>query len=168
MAALRPQKRRMTAKAAAELYDISERTIRNIVAQPRSDYRAEQKARREAIRVAHDDEGLTWPEVAKRFKISEITATQLGKRARKERAEERAKEGLSPEKLKATWAETKRHEGLARRKRVAGLHMEGFTYKQIAAELGLAESSIGAIVWRARKEGLMPPAKPAKKKLANE
>lgn len=54
----------------------------------REQYLADQARRREQIRSAHYDDGLTWREVGAIFKIDKSTARQLAMRARREREEE--------------------------------------------------------------------------------
>lgn len=81
-------KRPVSAKAAAEAYGVSERTIRRWSSQTREDWIDEQAATREAIRAYHDDDGHTWPETAKHFGMSTDAARRRTYRARKERAAE--------------------------------------------------------------------------------
>jgi transposase len=88
MTALKPRKRRITAKEAAEEIGVSARTIRNYMAQTRDEWIADQAARREAIRRRHDADGLNWQQVADEYGIDRSTAIRLGYRARKERAAE--------------------------------------------------------------------------------
>ncbi|PLS29894.1 replication protein RepB [Bifidobacterium margollesii] len=95
MTALETKKRRrVTAKEAAERLGVSERTIRNLVAVPRQDWLDEQATMREAVRAYHDDEGHTWPQTAEHFGLSIGAARLRAYRARKERAEERARREL--------------------------------------------------------------------------
>ncbi len=84
-------KRRTTAAEAAKLHGISERHVVRLVAQPRDEWLSEQAARREHIRAYHDDEGHSWSETARYFKVTVDTVQRLGYRARKERAAEREK-----------------------------------------------------------------------------
>ena len=86
------QKRRMTAREGAEKLGISQRQVRNLVAQTREDWIAEKAREREAIRVYHDEGGHSWPETGKHFGLSEDTVKQRAYRARKERAAEREAE----------------------------------------------------------------------------
>lgn len=102
MTAQRSEKRRVSAKEAAQRLGISERTVRNLVAQPRDEWITEQAARRERIRAYHDDEGHSWSETARHFGVTIDTVKPLGYRARKERAAEReaaeraAREAIAP------------------------------------------------------------------------
>ena len=85
MTARRQEKRRVTARDAAEALGISERRVRGLVAQNRDEWLAEQAERRERIRAYHDDEGHSWSETARHFGVTHDTAKKLGYRARKER-----------------------------------------------------------------------------------
>lgn len=93
MAALEQRKRKMTAKDAARLLGRSERSVRDLVAQPRAEWLAEQAQRRLAILETYEaSEETTWEDVGRRFGIDRMTAYQLGSRARREReAAEREK-----------------------------------------------------------------------------
>lgn len=77
-----------TAKEAAALVGVSERTARRWTSIPRDEWLAQKAAEREQIRAYHDDEGHSWPETADYFGLSIYTVQERGKRARKERAEE--------------------------------------------------------------------------------
>ncbi|HFT0518844.1 TPA: hypothetical protein ACH1ST_004646, partial [Salmonella enterica] len=59
------KKRRVTAAEGARITGLSERHVVRLVAQERSEWLAEQAARRERIRAYHDDEGHSWPQTAK-------------------------------------------------------------------------------------------------------
>lgn len=80
----------MTAREAAQVLGISERTVRSLVAQNRDEWIAEQAARRERIRAFHDDEGHSWSETARHFGVSHDNVKKLAYRARKERAAEQS------------------------------------------------------------------------------
>ena len=84
------KKRPMTAREAAELFDVSPRTIRSWHAMKREDWIDEQAATREAVRAYHDDEHHTWPQTAEHFGMSQGAVRQRCYRARKERAAEAA------------------------------------------------------------------------------
>lgn len=89
------KKRPMTAREAAELFNVHPRTIQSWVAMEREDWIDEQAATREAVRAYHDDEGHTWPQTAEHFNMSQGAVRQRCYRARKERAaeaEEKARE----------------------------------------------------------------------------
>lgn len=90
MSAALPEKRPETAKETAHKLGVSERTVRNLVAQPRDEWRADQAAKRERIRAYHDDEQHSWTQTALHFKLHVDTVKRLSYRARKERAAERA------------------------------------------------------------------------------
>ena len=83
-------KRRVTAREGARITGLSERYIRQLVAQPRDEWLAEQAERREAIRAYHDDEGHTWEETAWHVGTSIYNVQKRAYRARKERAAEAA------------------------------------------------------------------------------
>ena len=81
------RKRRMTAKEGAAMLGKSERSVQRLVAQERGEWIEEQRQRRLAILEMYEaDEKTTWEEVGRQFGIREVTARQLGARARKERA----------------------------------------------------------------------------------
>lgn len=86
--AMVPQKRKYTAREAAEMIGRTPRTVKRLVAQPRDEYRQEQAERRERIRAYHDDEGHSWTQTAKKFKLHVDTVKQHAYRARKERQAE--------------------------------------------------------------------------------
>ena len=80
------RKRRMTAKEGAALLGKSERSVQRLVAQERGEWIEEQRLRRLAILEAYEaDDAVTWEGVGRQFGIREVTARQLGARARKER-----------------------------------------------------------------------------------
>lgn len=82
------QKRRLTAREGAEKLGISQRQVRNLVAQTREDWIADKAREREEIRAYHDEGGHSWPETGKHFGLAEDTVKQRAYRARKERAAE--------------------------------------------------------------------------------
>ena len=82
------RKRSVSAREGAQLVGRSERTVRRWVAQERMNWREEQRARRESIRVMHDEQGMSWAQIAEQLQIDRTTAQRLGYRARKERAAE--------------------------------------------------------------------------------
>lgn len=84
------QKRKYTAKEGAARLGISERYVRQLVAQPRAEWIAEKAAEREEIRVFHDEEGHSWTQTAAHFGLHVDTVKRRAYTARKERAAERA------------------------------------------------------------------------------
>lgn len=87
MTALKPAKRKQTARELARKFGVSERTIRRAVAQPRADYVAGTHARQdEALHLR--ESGLKWREVGDALGgISESAAYQLAAKARARRGE---------------------------------------------------------------------------------
>ena len=83
------RKRKYTAKEGAARLGLSERYVRQLVAQPRAEWIAEKAAEREAIRVFHDDEGHSWTQTAAHFGLHVDTVKRRAYTARKERAAER-------------------------------------------------------------------------------
>lgn len=86
MVARKPMKRPRTAREAAEALNISERTIRKYMAQPRAEYLADADRRRKQA-LALKEQGLKYREIAEIMNISFDGAEALVKRAR---AQERA------------------------------------------------------------------------------
>lgn len=86
----------LTAKEAAENVGVSERTARRWTSQTREQYLRQQAQRREKIRRYHDDQGHSWPETAKHFRISEDCVRRLAYKARKERAREAEEKAKGP------------------------------------------------------------------------
>ncbi|WP_044088146.1 hypothetical protein [Bifidobacterium bombi] len=83
------RKRPVTAKEAAKRLGISERTVRNIAATPRSQWLQEKAEEREEIRRYHDEGGHSWPATGEHFGLAEDTVRKRAYQARKERAAER-------------------------------------------------------------------------------
>lgn len=83
MSAVKPVKRKHSARVLAARLGVSERTIQRLVAQPREEYLAEAHARQdEALRLR--ESGLKWAEVGERLGgISESAAHQLANKARR-------------------------------------------------------------------------------------
>ncbi|WP_072691742.1 sigma factor-like helix-turn-helix DNA-binding protein [Rhodococcus marinonascens] len=82
MSAETPARRKRSAKEAAKLLGVSERTIRNLVAEPRQDYlrrAAEQRKRAVELRT----EGLKYKQIAEKMGISIGVAGSLIHHARK-------------------------------------------------------------------------------------
>lgn len=69
MGAEHPIKRKRTAREVAEQLGVSERTVRNFVAQPREEYLAEAAARHERIRAMRA-EGMTMRAIAEREDVT--------------------------------------------------------------------------------------------------
>lgn len=82
------KKRKYTAKEGAARLGLSERYVRQLVAQPRDEWLAEKAAEREAIRVFHDDEEHSWTQTAAHFGLHVDTVKRRAYTARKERAAE--------------------------------------------------------------------------------
>lgn len=66
---LHPEKRTVTAREGAEALNVSERTVRRYMAQPRADYLAVAAERREAV-AAMVEAGFTNGEIAEQLSIS--------------------------------------------------------------------------------------------------
>jgi transposase len=86
MGAITQGKRKKTARESAEKFGVTERTIRNWLAQPRAEFLAEATRRRKQA-LALKEQGLTRRQVAEEMEISFEAAKALLKRAR---AQERA------------------------------------------------------------------------------
>jgi transposase len=69
MSALKPGKRKQTARELAELYGVNERTIRRAVAQPRDEYLGEAERRRQTIRAMRS-QGMTMRAIAAELGVS--------------------------------------------------------------------------------------------------
>lgn len=82
MTALKPAKRKQTARELAKKFGVSERTIRRAVAQPRADYVAASHARQDyALRLR--ESGMKWREVGEALDgISDSAAYQLAAKAK--------------------------------------------------------------------------------------
>lgn len=72
----------------SERTGLSPATVARHTSRPRGEWLATQAAGREAIRAYHDDEGYSWAQTAKHFKLSVSTVRGRAKRARRERAAE--------------------------------------------------------------------------------
>lgn len=82
MSAETPGRRTQTAKEAAKLLNVSERTIRNIVAEPWDDYIARAEERR-ARAVELRKQGLKYRQIAEQMGISKGSVGTLIHHARK-------------------------------------------------------------------------------------
>ena len=87
MTAYTPERRKISARALAELHGVSPRTVRRAIAEPRADYLARAQARRLEI-IDLRAQGKTWADVATHFGISVAAAKQAGFDARKALAAE--------------------------------------------------------------------------------
>lgn len=88
MGAMKPMKRKNSARFVAERLGISERTVRRYIAQPRAEYLAEGYARQdEALRLR--ESGLKWREVGEQLGgISEPAAYRLATKAKERREQQ--------------------------------------------------------------------------------
>ena len=84
MTALKPARRRFTAREVAARYGISERHVRRAIAEPRDDFEARARAR-QAQALALIESGLTYQQVADQMGITRGTAAGLVHRARARR-----------------------------------------------------------------------------------
>lgn len=73
------RKRKKTAKETAELLGVSERTIRNYIAQERSEYESEAKARRAEVANLRE-EGHKWDFIAEKMGASKDAVKALYQR----------------------------------------------------------------------------------------
>lgn len=80
MAALAPMKRNITAQNMAKKLKVSARRVRQLIAQPRSDYEAEAESRRKTAYNLHFNDGLKWREVAEKMNTTENAVKALAKR----------------------------------------------------------------------------------------
>lgn len=87
MGAVKPIKRKHTARELAERLGVSERTVQRLMAQPRDEYLCEKHERQdEALRLR--ESGLKWREVGDVLGgISDSAAYQLAAKARARRGE---------------------------------------------------------------------------------
>jgi predicted DNA-binding protein (UPF0251 family) len=87
--ALKPGRRKLTAREVAQRYGISERHVRRAIAEPRDDFEARARAR-QAQALALIESGLTYQQAADQMGITRGTAAGLVHRARARRREESA------------------------------------------------------------------------------
>ena len=81
MAALNPQRRTGTARELAARYGISERSVRDVIAEPRDDFEARARARQmQALGLR--EQGMTYQAIADQMGISRGAAAGLVHRAR--------------------------------------------------------------------------------------
>lgn len=81
------QRRKKTAKEIAERFGVSERTVRNHMAEERDDYEGRAAARR-ATAGRMFGEGASWAEIAEAVGGSEWSARALVRRHRQEQEQE--------------------------------------------------------------------------------
>jgi len=89
LSAENPQRRKVTAREAAERLGISTRTVQRIAAEPRASYEQRSIERGEQI-LAWRDEGVLWRDIADRLEISLNAAQKAGERALRRRAKDDA------------------------------------------------------------------------------
>jgi len=85
MAAETPKRRSITAKAAAERIGCSPRTVQRIQAEPRTQYDARVKERRELVLSLKEDQGMTYRQIANALNLSTSRVGSLLHEARKVR-----------------------------------------------------------------------------------
>ncbi len=85
----RHRKNGQTAREVAIRYGISERTVRNLIAEPRAAFEARAAARQDEALALHEA-GLSYREVGERLGVSRHTASGLCRRARERRNVERS------------------------------------------------------------------------------
>lgn len=87
----KPERLDRTGLSIAELAQksgLSRGTIIRHTSRTREQWMEQKAQEREAIRAYHDDEGHSWSQTAKHFKLSLSTVQQRARRARRERTEE--------------------------------------------------------------------------------
>lgn len=75
-----------TIKEASEITGLSPRSIRRWTSRSRDEWLQQKADEREAIRAFHDEEGHSWTQTAKHFRLDVSTVKRRAYRARKERA----------------------------------------------------------------------------------
>ena len=93
MVAERPQRRKITAKEAAQRFGISERSVRRIVAEPREEYLSRAAALREQVLHLREVEKLPYKEISEQLNVPAGTARRIVALHRKQQREE-ALDGL--------------------------------------------------------------------------
>ncbi len=89
MAAETPKRRAITAKAAADLIGCSPRTVQRIQAEPRTQYDARVKERRELVLSLKEDQGMTYRQIADALNLSVSNVGYILHTARKARIPQR-------------------------------------------------------------------------------
>ena len=82
MGAETPGRRKMTAREGAKRLGVSERTIRNLIAEPRSQFEARAAEKRRRV-VELREQGLKYREIAEEMDISPGTVATILHHARK-------------------------------------------------------------------------------------
>jgi plasmid maintenance system antidote protein VapI len=82
MTAIRPGRRKGTARALAERFGTSPRHIRRIIAEPRDEFEARAQARQDQA-LELRDLGLSYSEIAARLDVTRDTASGLVRRGRR-------------------------------------------------------------------------------------
>lgn len=85
-----------TIREAAEITGLSARSVRRWTSRSRDEWLQQMAEDRESIRAFHDDEGHSWPETAKHFRLDVSTVKRRAYRARKERTQEAADRAQPP------------------------------------------------------------------------
>lgn len=80
MTAIHPQRRNIPAKVMAAKYGISERSVRNVIAEPREDFEARGQQRQDEALVLRA-QGLSHAQVGKVLGVSRHAAAGLVRRA---------------------------------------------------------------------------------------
>ena len=87
MVAERPQRRKMTAKEAAERLGVSTRTVQRIVAEPREEYLARAAALRAEVMRLREVEKLPYKQIAEQLNVPSGTARRIVALERKSRTQ---------------------------------------------------------------------------------
>lgn len=75
---------------------LSPATIKRWTSRSRDEWLQQKADEREAIRAFHDEDGHSWPQTAKHFRLDVSTVKRRAYRARKERAQEAAHRAQPP------------------------------------------------------------------------
>lgn len=85
-----------TIREATEITGLSPRSVRRWTSRSRAEWLQDMADEREAIRAFRDEEGHSWPETAKHFRLDVSTVKRRAYKARKERAQETADRAQPP------------------------------------------------------------------------
>lgn len=85
-----------TAREAADIVGTSVRTAQRWTSRSRDEWIQQKADEREEIRAFHDEDGHSWTETAKHFRLDVSTVKRRAYRARKERAQEAADRAQPP------------------------------------------------------------------------
>jgi len=150
MGALTPKRRKKSAREAAEQFEVTPRTVRKYVAEPRADYLARAKRRR-AQAVELRSRGLSYAEIAERTGQTVSGVESLLRSARAHGESPAARRGRAElareeqERLAAAGAKLRRaeaeHHALIRELREAGA-----TTRAIAEAAGLSPYRVSRIL----------------------